>query len=76
VVNFFKPAIANNLVAGLTAVAFTTAIIAPPPCHAGGITFEIGAINFGIKVEKIFEKIKKCIHKGETNKIVSYLIFS
>ena len=72
-VNFFKPAIANNLVGGLTAVAFTTAVIAPPPCHAVGVNLDLGAINFGIKAEKIFEKIKKCIDKGETNKIVSYM---
>lgn len=72
-VNFFKPAIANNLVAGLTAIAFTTAVIAPPPCHAVGVNLDLGTINFGIKAEKIFEKIKKCIDKGETNKIVSYM---
>lgn len=64
-VNFFKPSIANNLVAGLTAVAFTTAVIAPPPCHGVEVNLDLGAINFGIKVEKIFEKIKKCIDKGE-----------
>lgn len=68
--NFFKPAIANNLVAALTAVAFTTAVIAPPQVHAQ-VNLDLGAINFGIKVEKIFEKIKRCIDKGETNKIIS-----
>lgn len=41
--------------------------------HAVGVILDLGAINFGIKVEKIFEKIKKCIDKGETNKIVSYM---
>lgn len=72
-VNFFKLAIANNLVAGLTAVTFTTAIITTPPCHAVGVNLDLKAINFGIKVERIFEKIKKSIDKGETNKIVSYM---
>lgn len=72
-VNFFKPAIANNLVACLTAVAFTAAVIKPPSCHAKEANLDIGAINFGIKIEKIFEKIKKCIDRGETNKIVSYM---
>ncbi|WP_213105181.1 hypothetical protein [Candidatus Protochlamydia amoebophila] len=45
----------------------------PPQIHAVGVNLDLGAINFGIKVEKIFEKIKRCIDKGETNKIVSYM---
>ena len=30
-------------------------------------------INFGIKIEKIYEKVKKAIDKGQTNKIVRYM---
>ncbi|HRE32315.1 MAG TPA: hypothetical protein PLD88_10110, partial [Candidatus Berkiella sp.] len=30
-------------------------------------------INFGIKIEKIYEKVKKAIDRGETNKIVGYM---
>lgn len=73
VVNFFKPAIFNNLVASLTAVAFTTAVINLPQLQAVGVNLEPAAINFGIKVEKIVEKIEKAIDKGETNKIVGYM---
>lgn len=72
-VNFLKPSIYNNLVAGLTAVAFTTAIIAFPQAHAVEVNLDFGAINFGIKMEKIVEKVKRCIEKGETNKIVEYM---
>lgn len=72
-VNFLKPAIYNNLVAGLTAVAFTTAVMQPPQLHAAGVNLDLNAINFGIKVEKLYEKIKKAIDKGETNKIVKYM---
>lgn len=72
-VNLFKPAIVNNLVAGFTAVAFTTGVMCPPQVHAVGVNLDLGAINFGVKIEKIFEKIKRCIDKGETNKIVSYM---
>ena len=72
-VNFLKPAIYNNLVAGLTAVAFTTAVMQPPPVYATGVNLDFGAINFGIKMEKIVEKVKRCIEKGETNKIVEYM---
>jgi len=72
-VNFFKPVVFNNLVAGLTALAFTIAVIQPPQLQSAGANLDLGAINFGIKVEKIFEKIKKAIDKGETNKIVSYM---
>jgi len=72
-VNFLKPAIYNNLVAGLTAVAFTTAVIQPHPAQAAGVNLDFGAINFGIKMEKIVQKVKKCIDKGETNKIIEYM---
>jgi hypothetical protein len=73
VVNFLKPAITNRLVAGITAFTFTTAVMAPPPAYAAGINLDVAAINFGIKVEKIYEKVKKCMDKGETNKIVGYM---
>jgi hypothetical protein len=72
-VNFLKPHLYNNLVACLTTVAFTTAILVPPPVHAAGVNIDLRAINFGIKMEKIVEKVKKCIDKGETNKIVGYM---
>lgn len=71
-VNFFKPAVFNHLVAGLTAVAFTTAVIHPPELQAV-VNLDLGAINFGIKIEKIFENIKRAIDKGKTNKIVGYM---
>lgn len=72
-VNLFKPAVFNNLVAGFTAVAFTTAVTCPPQVYAAEVNLDLGAINLGVKVEKIFEKIKKSIDKGETNKIVGYM---
>lgn len=72
-VNFLKPHVYNNLVACITTIAFTTAIICPPPVHAAGVNIDLRAINFGIKMEKIVEKVKKCIDKGETNKIVGYM---
>lgn len=72
-VNFLKPHVYNNLVACLTTIAFTTAIIVPPPVHAAGVNIDLRAINFGINMEKIVEKVKKCIDKGETNKIVGYM---
>ena len=42
---------------------------------AAGINLDLNTINFGIKVEKLYEKIKHCIDKGEMNKIVSYMDF-
>jgi len=72
VANFFKSAVINNLVAGLTAFTFTTAIVYPLKIQAVGTNLDPGAINFGVKVEKIYEKIKRAIDKGETNKLVGY----
>lgn len=71
--HFFKLAIFNRLVAGFTTVAFTTAIINPSQIQAAGTNLDLAAINFGIKVEKLVEKIKRAIDKGETNKIVAYM---
>lgn len=39
---------------------------------AAGTNLDLNSVNFGIKIEKVFEKIKKCIDKGETNKIIGY----
>lgn len=67
--NFLKSNFRNSLVACITLTTFTSAIIIPPPIYA----VTINDINFGIKVEKIYEKVKKAIDRGETNKIVGYM---
>lgn len=68
--NFLKHHLCNSMVACLTLTAFTSAVIVPPPLHAA---LTINDINFGIKIEKIYEKVKKAIDRGETNKIVGYM---
>lgn len=40
---------------------------------APGGGLNLNDINFGIKIEKLNEKVKKAIDKGETNKIVGYM---
>jgi len=72
-VNFLKPFIAHRLVAGITTAAFATAIMSPPPAYAAGVNLDFAAINFGVKIEKIYEKVKRCMDKGETNKIIGYM---
>ncbi|MGK5595631.1 MAG: hypothetical protein ACSNEK_09795 [Parachlamydiaceae bacterium] len=37
------------------------------------VNLDLATINFGIRVEKVLEKVKKAIDKGETNKIVGYM---
>src|SRR5688572_24050635 len=73
--NIFKSSIYNSMVAYLTIAAFTTTILTPPSLMAaapgGGIN--LNDINFGIKIEKIVEKVKKSIDRGETNKLVGYM---
>ena len=63
------------MVACLTTVAFTTATLTPPSLIAADINLDRNAINFSIKIEKVFEEIKKCIDKGETNNIVGYMFY-
>lgn len=72
-VNILQSRFCNTMVACLTTVAFTIATLMPPPLMAAGATLDLKGINFGIKVEKFFEKIKRCINKGETNKIVGHM---
>lgn len=67
--NFLQSRICNSMVAYLTIASFTATLLAPPPLMA----LDFNAINFGIKIEKIVEKVKKAIDKGETNKIVGYM---
>lgn len=72
--NFLKSRICNSMVAYLTIASFSTALLTPPPLMAapnGGLN--LNDINFGIKIEKIYEKVKRAIDKGETNKIVDYM---
>lgn len=71
--NFSKPAVFNRLVASLTAIACTTAVIYPPPAHSVGVNLDIRTIAFGVKAERIVEKLKIAIEKGKTNKIVDYM---
>ncbi|SPJ31873.1 unnamed protein product [Candidatus Protochlamydia amoebophila UWE25] len=72
-VNILQSRFNNAMVACLTTIAFTTATLTPPALMAG-VNFDLNAINFCIKVEKVFGKIKKCIDKGETNKIIGYML--
>lgn len=72
-VNIFKPAFFHHLVAGVTAIAFTTAIIQPQYVYCEGINLDFKAIEFGIRIERLFEKIMRSIDKGESNKIITYM---
>lgn len=69
--NFLKSCFSNSMVACLTLTTFTSAVILPPPMYAANIN--LNDINFGVKIEKIYEKVKKSIDRGETNKIVGYM---
>lgn len=70
-VNIFKSHIRHSVVACITIIAFTTTLLTPPPLIAANLN--LATINFGIKIEKLYEKVKKSISKGETNKIVGYM---
>lgn len=72
-VNIFQPRISNTMVTCLATIAFTTATLNPLPLIAVNASLDIATIHFGIKIEKLHEKIKKSIEKGETNKIVGYM---
>lgn len=71
--NLFKHYIFNNLVACSTAFAFATTIVIPIKTYALPANLDPISINFGVKVEKTFEKIKRAIDKGDTNRIVGYM---
>jgi len=47
VANFLKLALTHNMVGIITAVAFTTAIIAPPPAYAAGANMNLNDLAFG-----------------------------
>lgn len=58
--NLFKHAFIDYMVACLTIVAFTTTTLTLPSKLLGTeAAIDLGKINFGIKIEKLFEKIKK-----------------
>ena len=72
-VYILKSKCCSTLVAYITTIAFTTVTLIPPPLMAANINLDLTTINFGIKIEKLFEKVKRSIDKGETNKIVGYM---
>lgn len=73
-VNIFQSARCLTLAAYLTTAAFTNVAIIPHPLMAAvNSGFNLNDINFGIKIEKIYEKVKRAIDKRETNKIVGYM---
>ncbi|EFB40212.1 hypothetical protein pah_c224o004 [Parachlamydia acanthamoebae str. Hall's coccus] len=45
------------MVAYFTTIAFTTATLVSPPLMAANL--DLATINFGIKIEKIYEKVKR-----------------
>jgi hypothetical protein len=71
--NIFQSTRCFTLATYLTTVAFATVAICPPPLMAANDGLNLNDINFGIKIEKIYEKVKRAIDKGETNKIVGYM---
>lgn len=50
---------------------FHAYMISPPPVMATDV--DAAAINCGIRIEKIYENVKKAIDKVQTNKIVGYM---
>ena len=72
--NIFQSNCCQLLATCVTAFTFTCVTIASPPLIAvqnGGLN--LNDINFGIKIEKIYEKVKKAIDNRDTNKIVGYM---
>ncbi len=72
--HLLRSSVCNTVVLCFTTIAFTTSILTPPQLMAaGGGNIDIATINFSLKVEKLYEKVRKSIDKGETNKIVGYM---
>lgn len=72
--NIFQSNRCQLLVACITAFTFTCVTIATPPLTAAQLDgLKLNDINFGIKIEKIYEKVKKAIDNRDTNKIVGYM---
>lgn len=69
--HLLRSGLCNTMVLCLTTAAFTTTVLAPPPLMA--VTLDLATINFGIKIEKLQEKVRRSIDKGETNKIIGYM---
>lgn len=75
--NIFQSNRCQLLATCITAFTFTCVAIAPPPLmaidRAAQEGLNLNDINFGIKIEKIYEKVKKAIDNRNTNKIVGYM---
>lgn len=72
-VNIFQSTRCLTLATYLTTAAFTTVAVCPLPLMAANGSLNLNDINFGIKIEKIYDKVRRAIDKGETNKIIGYM---
>lgn len=61
--NILQPRFSNTMVVCLTTVAFTTATLTPPPLMAADFNLDLNAINFGIRVEKVYDRDQKVKNK-------------
>lgn len=72
--NIFQSNCCQFLATCVTAFTFSCVTIASPPLMAAqNGDLNLNDINFGIKIEKIYEKVKKAIDNRDTNKIISYM---
>ena len=72
-VNIFQSTRCLTLVTYFTTATFSIIAVCPPHPMAINGGLNLNDINFQIKVEKIYEKVKRAIARGQTNKIVSYM---
>lgn len=74
-VNIFNSSKINSLLLSSILVIFSLAVLTPPPCHAQWFdNITPNDIAFGIRIEKLIEKVWKYKDKGDSDKLLDTMV--
>lgn len=62
----------NNILLSGVLITFSMAVLTPPPCYA--ININPNDVAFGIRMEKLVEKVLRYKDKGESNKLLDTMV--
>ncbi len=71
--SFFKFISFKRLVLSSVLCSFPLAVVTPPPVY-GQINLNLNDINFGVKVQKLIDKVWKYYNKSDANNILDVVL--
>lgn len=70
--NIFNSPKLNNIVLCGILATFSMAILTPRPCYSSNVS--INNVAFGVRIEKLVEKVIRYKDKGDSNKLLDTMM--